>query len=201
MENECKCKNASLLIGIFLIEYGCGDIIMQIINDTVSFLKTLSLVDVVFFFAVLALMLLVIVLIYFLRENTGEVDNNITFKQSDNNMKIDTSNHEEITSLKEITEALENAEPSSIDLNKYEEEQEEKAIISYDELLKRKNDFAINYSEEESLDDDLTVKKVDLDHLVNKDVVVKPEIKVSVISYQKEEAFLEALKQLQQKLN
>ncbi len=201
MENECKCKNASLLIGIFLIEYGCGDIIMQIINDTVSFLKTLSLVDVVFFFAVLALMLLVIVLIYFLRENTGEVDNNITFKQSDNNMKIDTSNHDEITSLKEITEALENAEPSSIDLNKYEEEQEEKAIISYDELLKRKNDFAINYSEEESLDDDLTVKKVDLDHLVNKDVVVKPEIKVSVISYQKEEAFLEALKQLQQKLN
>lgn len=201
MENECKCKNASLLIGIFLIEYGCGDIIMQIINDTVSFLKTLSLVDVVFFFAVLALMLLVIVLIYFLRENTGEVDNNITFKQSDNNMKIDTSNHDEITSLKEITEALENAEPSSIDLNKYEEEQEEKAIISYDELLKRKNDFAINYSEEESLDDDLTVKKVDLDHLVNKDVVVKPEIKVSVISYQKEEAFLEALKQLQQNLN
>ena len=201
MENECKCKNASLLIGIFLIEYGCGDIIMQIINDTVSFLKTLSLVDVVFFFAVLALMLLVIVLIYFLRENTGEVDNNITFKQSDNNMKIDTSNHDEITSLKEITEALENAEPSSIDLNKYEEEQEEKAIISYDELLKKKNDFAINYSEEESLDDDLTVKKVDLDHLVNKDVVVKPEIKVSVISYQKEEAFLEALKQLQQKLN
>lgn len=201
MENECKCKNASLLIGIFLIEYGCGDIIMQIINDTVSFLKTLSLVEVVFFFAVLALMLLVIVLIYFLRENTGEVDNNITFKQSDNNMKIDTSNHDEITSLKEITEALENAEPSSIDLNKYEEEQEEKAIISYDELLKRKNDFAINYSEEESLDDDLTVKKVDLDHLVNKDVVVKPEIKVSVISYQKEEAFLEALKQLQQKLN
>lgn len=201
MENECKCKNASLLIGIFLIEYECGDIIMQIINDTVSFLKTLSLVDVVFFFAVLALMLLVIVLIYFLRENTGEVDNNITFKQNDKNMKIETSNHDEITSLKAITEALENAEPSSIDLNKYEEEQEEKAIISYDELLKRKNDFAINYSEEESLDDDLTVKKVDLDHLVNKDVIVKPEIKVSVISYQKEEAFLEALKQLQQKLN
>ena len=45
------------------------------------------------------------------------------------------------------------------------------------------------------------VKKVDLDNLINKDVVVKPEIKVSVISYQKEEAFLEALKQLQQKLN
>ena len=174
---------------------------MQIINDTLSFLKTLSFVDVVFFFAVLALMLLVIVLIYFLRENQMEEDNNITFKQDIDKKKIDSSNNTEMDSLKEITEALENAEPSTVNLNKYEEEQEEKAIISYEELLKRKNDFAINYSEEENLDDDLTVKKVDLDNLVNRDVVVKPEIKVSVISYEKEEAFLEALRQLQQKLN
>ena len=172
---------------------------MQIINDTLSFLKTLSFVDVVFFFAVLALMLLVIVLIYFLRENHIE-DNNITFKQ-DFDQKIDSKPNKEIESLKEITEALENAEPNAINLNKYEEEQEEKAIISYEELLKKKNDFAINYTEEENLDDDLTVKKVDLDNLVNRDVIVKPEIKVSVISYEKEEAFLEALKQLQQKLN
>lgn len=184
-----------------MIEYSCGDIIMQVINDMVSFIKTLSFVDVVFFFAVLALMLLVIVLIYFIRENREDEDNNnITLKQDFQNKKIDDSINE-ITSLKEITEALENAEPTNINLNKYEEEQEEKAIISYDELLKRKNDFAINYSEEESFDDELTVKKVNLDNLVNKDVVVKPEIKVSVISYEKEEAFLEALKQLQQKLN
>lgn len=173
---------------------------MQIINDTLSFLKTLSFVDVVFFFAVLALMLLVIILIYFIRENRVDEDNNITFTQDKDIKKIDEASSE-ITSLKEITEALENAEPSSVNLNKYEEEQEEKAIISYDELLKRKNDFAINYSDEEMLDDDLTVKKVDLDNLVNKDVIAPTKIKVSVISYQKEEAFLEALKQLQQKLN
>ena len=173
---------------------------MQVINDMVSFIKTLSFVDVVFFFAVLALMLLVIVLIYFIRENQFEESNNISLNQNFKKEEIDNHNLE-ITSLKEITEALENAEPSNINLNKYEEEQEEKAIISYDELLKRKNDFAINYSEEESFDDELTVKKVDLDNLVNKDVIVKPEIKVSVISYQKEEAFLEALKQLQQTLN
>lgn len=173
---------------------------MQVINDMVSFLGTLSMVDVVFFFAVLALMLLVIVLIYFIRENQFEESNNISLNQNFKKEEIDNHNLE-ITSLKEITEALENAEPSNINLNKYEEEQEEKAIISYDELLKRKNDFAINYSEEESFDDELTVKKVDLDNLVNKDVIVKPEIKVSVISYQKEEAFLEALKQLQQTLN
>ena len=173
---------------------------MQFIDDIMNFLKTLSFVDVVFFFAVLALMLLIIVLIYFIRENRAEEE--MDFPSQGNNLppKNDTNN-DEITSLKEITEALENAEPSAINLNKYEEDQEEKAIISYDELLKRKNDFAINYSEEESLDDDLTVKKVDLDNLINKEVRVKPEIKVSVISYEKEEAFLEALKKLQQTLN
>ena len=139
---------------------------------------------------------------YFIRENHIEEDNNITFNNNllDEKM-IDKKDDSEITSLKAITEALEQAEPSTINLNKYEEEQEEKAIISYEELLKRKNDFAINYSEEENLSDDLTVKKVDLDNLINKDVVEKPVIKVSVISYEKEEAFLEALKQLQQKLN
>ncbi len=173
---------------------------MQFIDDIMNFLKTLSFVDVVFFFAVLALMLLIIVLIYFIRENRAEEE--MDFPSQGNNLPPkNDNNNDEITSLKEITEALENAEPSAINLNKYEEDQEEKAIISYDELLKRKNDFAINYSEEESLDDDLTVKKVDLDNLINKEVRVKPEIKVSVISYEKEEAFLEALKKLQQTLN
>lgn len=173
---------------------------MQFIDDIMNFLKTLSFVDVVFFFAVLALMLLIIVLIYFIRENRAEEEMNFP-SQGNNLPPKNDNNSDEITSLKEITEALENAEPSAINLNKYEEDQEEKAIISYDELLKRKNDFAINYSEEESLDDDLTVKKVDLDNLINKEVRVKPEIKVSVISYEKEEAFLEALKKLQQTLN
>ena len=173
---------------------------MQFIDDIMNFFKTLSFVDVVFFFAVLALMLLIIVLIYFIRENRAEEEMNFP-SQGNNLPPKNDNNNDEITSLKEITEALENAEPSAINLNKYEEDQEEKAIISYDELLKRKNDFAINYSEEESLDDDLTVKKVDLDNLINKEVRVKPEIKVSVISYEKEEAFLEALKKLQQTLN
>ena len=173
---------------------------MQILDDIMNFLKTLSFVDVIFFFAVLALMLLIIVLIYFIRENRAEEEMNFP-SQGNNLPPKNDNNNDEITSLKEITEALENVEPSAINLNKYEEDQEEKAIISYDELLKRKNDFAINYSEEESLDDDLTVKKVDLDNLINKEVRVKPEIKVSVISYEKEEAFLEALKKLQQTLN
>lgn len=172
---------------------------MQVFYDMWEFIKTLSFVDVIFFFAVLALMLLIITLIYFIKENSDEESSDSSLDLPKKKQSIEEKN--ELDDLKKITEALENAEPSTVHLNQYEEEQEEKAIISYDELLKRKNDFAINYSEEENIDEDLTIKKVDLDHLLNTEVTVKPELKVSVISYEKEEAFLEALKTLQKTLN
>ena len=165
---------------------------MKFFQDMIIFVKDLALVDVIFFFAVLVLMLLIITLIYFIRENK-EIEND--------DFQGGSKNNNEVEELKAITEALENAEPSAINLNNYEEEQEQKAIISYDELLKHKNDFALNYTEEENIDDELSIKKVDLDNLVNKEITVKPNLNVAVISYEKEEAFLEALKTLQQKLN
>ena len=192
---------------------------MQIINDIVSFIKTLSLVDIVFFFAVVALMLLIVTLIHFILENkyNEEIEeksinisennnvpisvNNIEAKKIEQNKNNDQEILKEANDLLEIAAALEQAEPNNINLNRYEEEQEEKAIISYDELLERTNEWAINYSEEESIAEDLTVKKVDLNNLVNKEISLKPEIKVSVISYEKEEAFLAALKELQHLLN
>ncbi len=192
---------------------------MQIINDIVSFIKTLSLVDIVYFFAVVALMLLIVTLIHFILENkyNEEIEekninisennnvpisiNNIEAKKIEQNKNNDQEILKEANDLLEIAAALEQAEPNNINLNRYEEEQEEKAIISYDELLERTNEWAINYSEEESIAEDLTVKKVDLNNLVNKEISLKPEIKVSVISYEKEEAFLAALKELQHLLN
>ncbi len=192
---------------------------MQIINDILSFIKTLSLVDIVFFFAVVALMLLIVTLIHFILENkyneeteernvnisenknTSISINNVEAKKIEQNKNSDQEILKEANDLLEIAAALEQAEPNNINLNRYEEEQEEKAIISYDELLERTNEWAINYSEEESIAEDLTVKKVDLNNLVNKEISLKPEIKVSVISYEKEEAFLAALKELQHLLN
>lgn len=177
---------------------------MQIFQDTIHFLKTLSFTDYIFFFAVLALMLLIITLIYFIFDN--KVDDNDYPSSVDKEKKdIDISHFDEedaITDLREITEAIDKAsENNVVNLNDYESEQEEKAIISYDELLKRKKAYALNYSEEENLEQDLIVKKVDLNHLVNEDMPIEPNIKVTVISYKKEEAFLEALKTLQKTLN
>lgn len=171
---------------------------MHIIYDTVGFIKTLAFVDVVFFLAVLGLMLLIITLIYFIKENNDEEIDKTENSAITSIEGID----DEILNLKEIKDALESAtEPDVVNLSKYEEEQEEKAIISYEELLKRKQDFAINYIDEEEIEDDLTVRKVDLDNLLNKEVVEPSNISVTVISYKKEEAFLEALKNLQHMLN
>lgn len=178
----------------------CGDI-MQILIDTIEFIKTLSYVDIAFFLAVVALMLLVITLIYFIKENSGEEAIINEFESHQENFEQQEEANDAIIDLREITKSLEERDTSAIDLNKYESEQEEKAIISYDELLKRKNDFTINYSEEEKVDEDLSIKKVDLDNLINKEVTEKNDLKVTVISYEKEEAFLEALKVLQQNLN
>ena len=48
--------------------------------------------------------------------------------------------------------------------------------------------------------DDVSIKKVNLDDLVNKSGEALPKVDVRVISFAKEEAFLQALKQLQKEL-
>ena len=93
---------------------------------------------------------------------------------------------------------MKNSEPT-IKFTDYEKDQEDKAIISYDELLNKGNNYELNYEKEE-MHDDLSVKKVDLDNLVNKNNNTVSNIEVRLISFQKEEAFLEALKRLQKEL-
>lgn len=173
---------------------------MQLIQDIYNFLSTLSFLDIVFFFSVVALMLLIITLINFVLENKINVENPDENPHPEELQKEIESKDQGTKELLEIAAALEQAEPTS-NLNHYEEDQEEKAIISYDELLERTNEWAINYSEEENVAGDLTIKKVDLNNLTNKEVSLKPNIKVSLISYEKEEAFLAALKELQKLLN
>ena len=164
---------------------------MKIFTDIANFLKGLAFVDYVFFFAVLVLMILVITLIYFIKINDDVLDNDTKSK----NLKDET---QEMQIVKKINEAIEKEEPRpNIDFTEYEKDQEEKAIISYDELLKQDSNYEINYEKEEYLDD-LSVKKFDLDHLVTKkETDEKPLMKGRVISFEKEEAFLQALKQLQ----
>lgn len=159
---------------------------MRIFSDIGNFLLALRFVDVVFFLAVLILMILVITLIYFIKINDGE------FK------KKTCEETAEMRIVRDLKDNM-NGENKTVQFTDYEKEQENKAIISYDELVKKSNNYDLNYVEEKNIDD-LTVKQVDLDNLFNKKQENMASIEVRVISFAKEEAFLQALKQLQQEL-
>ncbi len=189
---------------------------MKLFSDMLIFIRSLSFVDIVFFVAIIILLILLVTLVYFVKINNDVLKEDDFFQdlKEDVNekpevMKIEEAKEEEkeeyndeegeLLDLKSLTEKLKAEEHHPLGIAEYEKDQEEKAIISYDELLQKKNKYAVNYEKEEVLDD-LVVKKVDLNDLVNKNIV--DEIKeVRVISYEKEEAFLNALKELNKLLN
>ena len=182
---------------------------IDFIKNVKDFVSSLTIIDITFFFSVVLLMILVVTLLYFIKMNEDTKDNEEIIKENlvkdlnVNKEEVKYSDEEEgeLFDLESITKALENKEPSNIDLTAFEEEQEKDAIISYDELINKSKSGAINYKSESMLDD-LLVKEVDLNNIVdesagNSEIVGKTQ----VISYAQEEAFLEALKKLQQQLN
>ncbi len=179
-----------------------------------SFINTfsaLSWVDIVFFLAVIFLIILIVTLIYFILINNDEeetsspVVNKVdipTHPESSKEPVVifdDPNEGGELIDLKTLTKKLEENKTDAIAMNDYEEEQEQKAIISYDELIASQKDFKINYEEEQQIGD-ITVKKVDLDNISTPIEEPKQEYP-KTISYEKEEAFLEALKKLQEQIN
>lgn len=161
---------------------------MKIFNDIYNFIMALRFVDIVFYFSILILMILIVILIYFIKINKLEEDE-----------KNKLGETQEMKIAKELRDNMKSSD-KMIQFTDYEKDQEDKAIISYEELLnKETNNYELNYETEE-MHDDLSVKKVDLDNLVNKSNNAVSNLEVRVISFQKEEAFLEALKRLQKEL-
>jgi len=107
----------------------------------------------------------------------------------------------DIEDLQSITRELEILpREKTIELTPYEEEQESRAIISYDELVNTKSND-INYSNSET-SDDVSIKQVDLEKTGNIEI---ERIKENVDNndknvYYHEEEFLSSLKDLQHKL-
>ena len=173
----------------------------------INTLKSLSWIDLVFLAAVIALIVLVVTLIYFIKIN-NEADNEV--KEEYKKLKtdiikeplrvFDDPEEGELYDLQSISEQLEKRDEQAISLTDYEEEQEQRAIISYDELLEKSGNYKLNY-EDEKKSGDVIIKKVDVDNIVASKPEIKEEEKVRVISYEKEEAFLNALKKLQEQIN
>lgn len=107
--------------------------------------------------------------------------------------------------LQNIREELENTpKERKIEMTPFEAEQEEKAIISYDELIKKADNVSINYSDTpNNPETNILFKQVDLDKTgqIELDPIKKAfNTKIDITSYEHEEAFLEALKNLKDSL-
>ena len=154
----------------------------DLINDIIGFLSTLTGIDLLLYCAVLFLILLVVCLAYIIK-NTDE-DEEIT----------DLNNSE--LNLKDVVKTLEKEkEAPLIHHTSYEEEQEEKAIISYDELLAQ-NENKNTYNEEIIDNDELTIKKINL----TKKILVPELPKDKKESGEKKEQFFGHLKLFLQQL-
>lgn len=138
----------------------------------------------------IVLWILLIVLIMKSRKNEGVRK----YMEAVNNAKRD------MDILSSITKNIEeNYKPVNIKLTKYEQEQEDNAIISYDELVRSKEKNDVHYDNRYENKIDVDVKKVNLNNNMGS-LLENSSINVRLMSYEKEEAFLRALKQLQSDL-
>lgn len=108
------------------------------LEDIMVLLQSFSMIDYLFFFAVVLLLILLVTLVYLIKGS-------------------DASEYNE---LEEITKAIQrDYKPQKIEFSDFEKEQELNAIISYKELLSNNKNYEINYIEEKNVDG-LCVKKV-----------------------------------------
>ena len=106
--------------------------------------------------------------------------------------------------LEAITKNIsENYKPVNVRLTSYEQEQEDNAIISYEELCNKMNKSKINYDNSYIHDEaDISVRKIEIDKEIDeqKEFVSNKTSRLDMMNYEKEEEFLSILKKLQESL-
>ncbi|HBA38157.1 MAG TPA: hypothetical protein DCY94_05500 [Firmicutes bacterium] len=161
-------------------------------------LKSFGWSDLFFFSITLTMILLLIYILYLIRldESKDDIENMLL----SNLEKKDLSNKKETGKpLSAIVDKLETEyKPKPIDLSDYEKEQENTAIISYDELVSRSSNNIYYDDEYDSGFDDVLIQKVDNKESKTQELVDLP--RAVMMSYESEEAFLSALKSLQKNL-
>lgn len=160
----------------------------NIISNLKQVLSLLTLTDYVFL-GLIIFLIIMLVTILFVYRNSDE-----TLAWANEKPTNDAAD------IMEIAAALEKCnEQLNIDLTPYESREEEASIISYDELVNSYQNKSINYIDESN--EDLVIKKIDLENTITapkkEDSIIKP----LTLSYEKEEALLNALKQLQENLS
>ena len=151
--------------------------------------------DILLFILVISLIFISVLMVYLVYTQNKQLTNELIKKDNKSNETMD---------LKELSKQLENApKRDTISMTPYEAEQEEKAIISYDELLKTQTNVSINYLDKK-VEDNIEVKQIDLENTGKIELdPIKKELntKVTLVSYEHEEEFLKSLKKLQYMLH
>lgn len=123
-----------------------------------------------------------------------------SMKNKERSMSARLKSKRDMIDLEAITKNIEtNYKPAIVELTSYEQEQENNAIISYEELLEARGKDGVNYDSEYQNSSDINIKKVNLSDKLG-DEIPQTKIEVTLMSYEKEEAFLKALRQLQNDL-
>ncbi len=157
----------------------------EVILNLKSFIQALTFTDIIFLSLIVILIILFITMLYLIRNTEDQQINDLWDEEG------------ELLDLKAITEQIEAEDNQDHGiLSEYETLQEENAIISYDELLSNTKSLKINY-EDDYGDDDVKIRKVEL---TETNQLEDEKKSLSTISYEKEEAFLEALKKLQKNI-
>ena len=168
----------------------------NMLENLLGFIYSLSMGDYFFFIGTFLLIVLLIYIIYLIKCS----DNESTLEDDLLNINANTENKSDSFDLEAVAKDIEkNYKPETIKLTSYEEEQENNAVISYEELLKTKTNLQFNYDEKYEYDvPELKVKKFNLN---NTSEIELPKLEVKLMSYEKEEEFLQTLKKLQSNLS
>ncbi len=167
---------------------------MKIIEDVFSIIQSLSFVDYILYFSVLALIVLSASLIYVIKSDDQE--DNSSKGDGDKDMLKDDE-----LDLQQIVNTISETKEPVVDMTSYEQEQEQKAIISYDELINSAKNKQINIGNEELVDNCIPYKKINLNEMINNDNKIDINESDTVFHYEREEAFLKTLQELNQLLN
>ena len=163
----------------------------EMYENLVGFIYSLSMGDYFFFIGTFLLIVLFVYILYLIKCSDGEEALNAVSEKKDD------------FDIEAVTKAIEkDYKPETIRLTSYEEEQENNAVISYEELLKNKDKISVSYDDEYEFEEPtLSVKKFDLTNTSETPVIDESKLKVQLMSYEKEEEFLKALKDLQSNLS
>lgn len=159
----------------------------ETLKDLFGFMYSLSMGDYFFFIGTILLIVLLVYIIYLIK--CGDEEETVIGKDG--------------FDIEAVCKNIEkNYKPETIKLTSYEEEQENNAIISYDELIKNKDKINISYDDEyNSPIPELTVRKISISEDKNENTLEMPKLNVKMFEYEEEENFLKALKELQKDLS